>query len=105
MFLQLWQDAASGSFRHHTTSVSSHTHAHHHEHSSPSPLTASERNGGHPTLTAFVVSGWSQAAMLVPDQTATAVDRRSRSLLDLQPVPPADRVDIPESPPPRNSLS
>lgn len=101
MFLQLWHDAASGSFSHHAAVANPHDHQAHAGHLAPAPLTASERPADRPTLAAFVVSGWSQSAMLAPSHQVVSSRAWGPVRHSSRQIVPADRFDAPEPPPPR----
>jgi hypothetical protein len=104
MFLQLWQDAQSGSFAHH---VASDGHGHHGEHQAAEAvapeadqwLTAAD--GAYERVTRFVVSDWGVPALLAKPVLPPAFDSGRGRLLPDFAGSHSGRNPVPDVPPPQ----
>jgi hypothetical protein len=104
MFLQLWQDAASGSFTHQAHRPESQDrHAHGHAMAQEAPPQAVADAGDPPSLSIspFVVSDWGVPVLHVPSQPAMTDVHTQRRLGFERTIAPTGRLPGPEPPPPR----
>lgn len=98
MFLQLWHDAVTGSFAHHGADPHSRQSAEHHH---LSPVKVGDAAPDRPTATAFMVSDWGFAKVLIPQSVGKGRTERARAPAAHVPVWSAGLSTKPEIPPPR----
>jgi hypothetical protein len=103
-FLQLWHDAATGSFAHKAHRKAGPARLHHARHGAVSesePAPRPEHLAGRTLLTAFVVSDIGRHAIATPGLPTLEIAQRRVDLADGQAFRPSSHVIAPEPPPPR----
>jgi hypothetical protein len=105
MFLQLWSDAASGSFAHQAHEPEKRHHHVAHGHANKAAPRAQVVFDDPPSLriSPFVVSDWGVPVLHAPLLPVLADTQSQRRLGIDGAVVPADRLFPPESPPPRST--
>lgn len=98
MFLQVWHDAASGSFSHHPAE-DSHSHHHHMVHASPLPTELSDSD--RPTASAFVVSDLGFTVLASPQLVLYRSPEQTQVRRDMANDIQSGLEIPPETPPPR----
>lgn len=105
MFVQLWMDAAAGSFTHTAHKQSAHSNHDHHaagrqKQAASAPIRFLTTDQPTPTLSAFVVSDYGVTVLLAPQVLTLEIETRAQAHRD-RTVPPLGRETQPETPPPQ----